>query len=210
MQDFQERTSFLVACFETANEELLCRLKNRDDWIKLQLAAQVVILALANGVKLFGAEADSKIMWVSALAMPIALVFYLLYVVEDRLIKHLADYLGELSNFEAKLASATWCISNFNSSRHLRAFLSETLIYLPYRLPICGIHFHPRRGYSRSPLSQSAGDTTRLGFAEHRSNFWRYRFQCAGGYGTISPTNSRCNRAGLSVGPETLRVARIG
>lgn len=128
--DPQGRMTYLLACFQAAQEELLLRVKQRDDWIKLQLAAQGVVVALANGVKLMGAEPDSPLLWVSALAMPVAIVFYALYVVEDRLIGHLADYIKDVSRYEADLNSAKKLIPNFDGSSHIQAFARETL---PYR-----------------------------------------------------------------------------
>lgn len=127
--DSQSRLNYLLACFHSSQEELLTRVKQREEWIKLQLVAQVVILALANGVKLMGAEPTSRVLWVSTLALPVSVVFYLLYVVEDRLIKHLADYIGDLSSLEARINSAKDLIPNFDNSHHLKAFFRETLIY---------------------------------------------------------------------------------
>lgn len=137
-QNAEGRVSYLLTCVQTASDELLVRIKHRDDWLKLQLATQVVILALANGIQLLGAELATQggtesapqVLWISVLSMPVSLVFYLLYVVEDRLVKHLADYLGDTSGMEARLSSGPGDpIPNFDSSRHLNAFFKETLVY---------------------------------------------------------------------------------
>lgn len=127
--DDASRTEYLLACFQSANEELLARVRQREEWIKFQIVAQVVVLALANGVKLLGAEPTSRVFWVQALALPVSCVVCILYVVEDRLVKHLADYIGDLSAIEAKLQATTTFIPNFDSSEHLKAFFHETLGY---------------------------------------------------------------------------------
>ena len=80
---------------QAAREELLMRVKHRDDWLKLQLLAQAVLWALANGVK-FHMEAQGKVTVVPILAPSVALVFCLLYYVEDGLIHRLSKYIGRL------------------------------------------------------------------------------------------------------------------
>jgi hypothetical protein len=80
---------------KTARDELLMRVKHRDDWLKLQLLAQAVLWALANGVK-FQAEASAPLTVVPSLAPAVALAFCLLYYVEDGLIHRLSKYIGSL------------------------------------------------------------------------------------------------------------------
>ena len=42
--------------FRSAREELLFRVKHRDDWFKLAILAQAVLWGLGKGVKIGGAE----------------------------------------------------------------------------------------------------------------------------------------------------------
>jgi hypothetical protein len=80
---------------KTAREELLMRVKHRDDWLKLQLLAQAVLWALANGVK-FQAESPVPLTVVPTLVPAVSLAFCLLYYVEDGLIHLLSQYIGTL------------------------------------------------------------------------------------------------------------------
>jgi hypothetical protein len=41
-----------LECFHSAREELLFRVKARDNYIKLQLLAQAILIGLTEGVKL--------------------------------------------------------------------------------------------------------------------------------------------------------------
>jgi len=83
--------------FSSAREELLFRVGHRDAWLKLQLLAQVVLWALAKGVKIAGAGGDSPLPEVLAAAPIVACVFAGLYYVEDGLIHRLSLYAGNLS-----------------------------------------------------------------------------------------------------------------
>lgn len=81
---------------KTAREELLMRVKHRDDWLKLQLLSQAVLWALANGVK-FQAESLTPLAVVPSLAPAVALTLCLLYYVEDGLIHRLSIFIGSLA-----------------------------------------------------------------------------------------------------------------
>jgi hypothetical protein len=113
--------------FEAAHEELLARIRQRDDWIKLQLAAQVVLAALASGIKVFDVEADRALLWVAPLALPVALVVCLLVAVEDRLIGHLGKYLGRFSDPVAADSNPGVPTASFNASEEVKAFGRQTL-----------------------------------------------------------------------------------
>ena len=120
----------MIECIRTAREELLLRVKHRDDWLKLQLLAQITLLALAGGVRLGGVEASGPLPIVVALSVPVSFVLASLYFVEDRLIGHLSKYIGQLSNDEARLSSSTEIIPNWDISKELREYARNTL---PFR-----------------------------------------------------------------------------
>ena len=42
----KERVQFLIESSRTSHEKLIFRIKHRDDWLKIQLVAQVIMLAL--------------------------------------------------------------------------------------------------------------------------------------------------------------------
>jgi hypothetical protein len=78
-----------------AREELLMRVKHRDDWLKLQLLVQTVLWALANGVK-FQVEASKPLEVAAQMAPAVSLAFCLLYYVEDGLIHRISKYIGSV------------------------------------------------------------------------------------------------------------------
>jgi hypothetical protein len=122
-----KREEYLFECFRTAREELLMRVRHRDNWLKLQLLAQGALLALSQGVKFAGVESSRELPTLIVLAIPIGLVFMSLYFVEDRLIGVLSRYIGSLSLREAKLSAGPDPIPNWDSSPELRAYGQNTL-----------------------------------------------------------------------------------
>jgi hypothetical protein len=92
-----------------ARDELLMRVKHRDDWLKLQLLSQTVLWALANGIK-FQAEAAKPLDVAAQLAPAVALAFCLLYYVEDGLIHRLSKYIGSV------------CEGSWETSSQLRSY----------------------------------------------------------------------------------------
>ena len=129
---------YLLECFRTAHEELLARVKQRDDWIKIQLAAQVTLAALASGIEVLGAKGSVPVVWVAALALPVSLVICLLQSVEDRLIGHLAKYLAGFSVAQDARAGGEAPMLNFDASKEVKAFGRETL---PFRTWALGLGF---------------------------------------------------------------------
>lgn len=85
-----------IEYFTTARDELMFRVKQRDSFLIMHLLVQGVLLALSYGVKLGGAEAVGPMPQTLHLAVPLAVVFSLLYYTEDRLIGQLSSYLGSL------------------------------------------------------------------------------------------------------------------
>jgi hypothetical protein len=125
-----KRMDYLIECLRTTREELLFRVKHRDDWLKLQLFAQITILALAGGVKIGGVEASGPLPIVFALSVPISFILVTLYFVQDTLIGYLSRYVGQLSNEEAKLSSTNEIIPNWDVSPECREYTRHAL---PFR-----------------------------------------------------------------------------
>lgn len=86
-------SNYCIEQIGTAREEVLFRIKHRDAWFKLQLLAQAVLWALAQGIKFSGIESTAPFPEAIFLAPPISLVFASLYYVEDGLIHKLNKYI---------------------------------------------------------------------------------------------------------------------
>lgn len=99
-----DRTSFLLESSRTSHEELMFRIKHRDDWMKLQLIAQATLAALAFGVEVGGVKTASPVPWALTLASPISFILAVLYCVEDRLIGLLSHWRSGLPKREAALS----------------------------------------------------------------------------------------------------------
>lgn len=113
--------------FETTREEILWRIGHRDQWLKIQLLAQIAIFGLANGVDLGFIKAASPIDIAVAFAFPTSLVLAILYVVEDRLIGLAGAYLGALA--QATPRADGKLLLPFDASPQLRQYAEEgTLI----------------------------------------------------------------------------------
>jgi hypothetical protein len=127
----ESRVSFLVECFRSAHEELITRIRQREEWFKIGLATQIVILAAMSGFEVFGTKTSGTVppTWLPLISMPISMVFALLYSIEERMVGHLASYLGELPKKEAEVAGSESIIDTFNSSSQLRSSVPGTLNY---------------------------------------------------------------------------------
>lgn len=123
----RERIDYLLECYRTSCEQLLFRIKHRDEWLKIQLLAQAIFLALASGIEIGGVKATSPTPTVLALAIPTSLVLAALYVLEDRIISHEVRYIARLSIKEAELSSSPTIIDNLEASPEIRQYAEETL-----------------------------------------------------------------------------------
>jgi hypothetical protein len=130
------RSAFLIESFRSAHNELLLRIKQREEWLKIGLATQVVILAAMSGFEVFGTKTlggstsvSAPPSWLPLISMPIALIIALLYNMEERMIGHIASYLGETPRIEAAMTESKWLITTFNSSSQLRESVPGTLCY---------------------------------------------------------------------------------
>lgn len=127
----EHRISFLIECFRSAHEELLARIRQREEWLKIGLATQVVIIAAMSGFEVFGTKTVGTVppTWLPLISMPVALIIVLLYSMEERMVGHLASYLSELPVIEARIAKSPDVLPTFNSSRQLADAVPGTLLY---------------------------------------------------------------------------------
>jgi hypothetical protein len=122
-----ERSEFLLASFTAAREELLFRITNRDNWLKLQLLVQAALLALAQGVELGGVRFSQPLPDVLLLSTSVSLIFVCLYHAEERLIGFIANYAASLTEREAQLHNSKSLIDNWDHSHQVRQYTQETL-----------------------------------------------------------------------------------
>jgi hypothetical protein len=122
---------YLLACFTTARGELLFRVKHRDNWIQLELLAQGILLAIAQGVQVGGVSAARPYPDVLGLSCAISLVLACLYYMEDNHIGYLSKYVGAISTAEAVISKRHLLIANWDISEQLRQYSRQVL---PMRL----------------------------------------------------------------------------
>ncbi len=115
-QSTSERVNYLLECFKTAREELLFRVKHRDIWLKTQLYIQAILFSLSNGIKLPGIESKAASPIVLCLALPISSVLMCLYLVEDKIIRGLSEYISSLSQVEKKMTKGDFLIESWDNS----------------------------------------------------------------------------------------------
>ncbi len=125
MNELQHK--FLIKCFVKTYEELIFRVKHRDNWLRTQLLAQLIISTLAlGGIEIGGVKSALPLPGILALAPMISLVIYIYYMIEENLIGRLSGYISELSGKEQKLSSSETIIHNFDSSIQANHFFEET------------------------------------------------------------------------------------
>ena len=122
-----ERMDYLFECFRTVREELLFRVRHRDDWLKTQLIAQAALVALAKGIEIAGIRSATPYPDLIAFSMSISLIFACLYYTEDNLIGYLGKYIGAISNTEAVLREKKTIIASSDISEYLRLYARHTL-----------------------------------------------------------------------------------
>jgi len=123
----KERVQFLIESSRTSHEELIFRIKHRDDWLKIQLLAQVIMLALTFGIEIGGIKATSPLPNVIALAIPTSFILACLYVVEDNLVGYLTSERGKFSRTEAQMFPNEERIGLFEASDALDNYRRTTL-----------------------------------------------------------------------------------
>lgn len=127
---YSERIEYLISCFNNSHEELLFRIKHRDNWLKANLIFQVTILALSYGVEIGGVKGTNVSPDILLLAIPGAFIFMTLYSLEDRLISLICNYLVNISKKEQELSEDELIVHNFDSSLQAQDYVKK---FLPIR-----------------------------------------------------------------------------
>jgi hypothetical protein len=122
-----ERIQFLIESSRTSHEELMFRIKHRDDWLKIQLLAQVTMLALTFGINIGGVNATAPIPNVIALAIPTSFILTCLYVVEDNLVGYLTKERSKFAYTEARMYPHEDRMDLFEASDALNDYRKTTL-----------------------------------------------------------------------------------
>ena len=124
---YEHRLNVILESSRTAHDELLFRVKHRDDWLRLQLVVQAALLGVASGVEVAGIRSTSSLPDMLALAVPSGFVLGTLYVAEDRLVSLLSRYRAQLGELEVQLAGSRMLIPFFEGSKEMQEFLRSAL-----------------------------------------------------------------------------------
>lgn len=116
------RSTYLIECQKNARDELLFRIKHRDNWLRIQLVAQITFLALAFGVEIGGVKPSANMPSVLTLSVPTAVIMASLYFVEDQIITCICQYLSKLSKVESEISRSSYIIKNLEASEEMREF----------------------------------------------------------------------------------------
>ncbi|MBL0347541.1 hypothetical protein [Candidatus Villigracilis affinis] len=137
MENQEINADYLKECFINARQEFMFRVSHRDDYLKIHLLLQAILLALSSGIKISGVEIDTPNPDVLALAVPLAIVFSALYYSDNTLIAQLSAYLRRLDTYKNKSIR----FENWDSSIELQKYVDRTFLYrLNYTA--CGICYY--------------------------------------------------------------------
>lgn len=118
-------TSLLVEASRTSYDELISRVRFRDNWLKLQLVLVVVLGGLSLGFGVLGVTTTTPSPGILALAIPSSFVLLLQYLTEDRLVWSLSRYRARLGRRE--LAGTGSSMELFESSEEIEDWLGRDL-----------------------------------------------------------------------------------
>lgn len=125
------RRDYLIECLRNSHDESMRRISYRDNYLKLQLAAQVILFSVSQGIELEGFKTSNHAMPdVLSLAPLISAILYVMYYIENSLIGGLSRYIANLSLLEQKLSGGIF-LPNWDASNHYRKdYMHSTL---PFR-----------------------------------------------------------------------------
>ena len=118
-QGDEARIDYLLECFRTTQHEILVRYDSREKWLKIQLISQVVLLALAQGIEVFGVKTSTPLPDMLAFSIGISFVLACLYHVDDSIISYMSSYIRSLSQAESQLRPGKFVILNWHSSEQV-------------------------------------------------------------------------------------------
>jgi len=102
-----EAREILVEYHKTAKEEMLLRLKWRDNWLKYQFILHTIFCSFALGINIkgFGLEISGAQIDTLMFIIPLSIITSAAYSVEDYRIASLSTYLKSITLAEYKLRS---------------------------------------------------------------------------------------------------------
>jgi len=121
-----DQTEFLLEYYKIAREEIMLRIRTRDNLMKIQLVILIVIAALSLKMN-FIISTDKEIPEILILALPISIITCALYFVEDNIIGRLALYSEAVSYAEKEINKSELILFNWEASNQIKDFLKETL-----------------------------------------------------------------------------------
>lgn len=124
-------TNTILEYFRSAREEVMLRVKYRDNWLIIQLLSQVVLFALAQGVEIAGVRASGANPIFLFLSIPISLLLASLYHIEDSIIGYIGNYISAIPEAEAEISTRKTVIRNWDASEQFKLYGSRAL---PIRL----------------------------------------------------------------------------
>jgi hypothetical protein len=107
--------AYLRDTYSKTYDELLVRITQRDNWIKIQLICQLALVAISAGLKLQIINSDSPVPNALSFCLPISFVIFLQFQIEETIIALLSRYIGEMSEAEEVL-NPGFFVHNFDSS----------------------------------------------------------------------------------------------
>jgi len=98
-----ERVEVLLKYYESAREEILLRVKWRDNWLRYQFILLAILCAVALGVKIFGVEFSGYHPEILLLGLPLSFITCSAYVIEEFSISNLTIYLKSVNQAECEI-----------------------------------------------------------------------------------------------------------
>ena len=105
VQRNEAKSEYVLEYFRSAREELILHFNHRENWIQLQLLAQVVLIALSLGIGIAGIQTSDEYPDIVALSTAISFIFTSLYYADDSLISHIGSYIRTLPLVDSTLLS---------------------------------------------------------------------------------------------------------
>lgn len=136
--------SYIIECFKTSREELLTRVKYRDNWLKYQLISMLVLLAISSDIEVFSIKSVSNVSNKNIsylfLSLPISTFISLLYFNQNYLIGKQAKYIASLSDVFKKISNSDFRVLNWDAFYH-KIHQGKKSFFVYYRLTTIIISF---------------------------------------------------------------------
>jgi hypothetical protein len=126
--DIELKHAYLKEAYSKTYDELLFRIRTRDNWIKVQLVCQLTLVAVSSGLKLQIINNDHPLPNALSFCIPVSFVVFLLFQIEETIIALLSRYLGEMSAAEEAL-NPGYLVHNFDSSVAVSDFWTKSQVF---------------------------------------------------------------------------------